>query len=133
MRVLAEKRLAEVEQMKRRFLEGREGMEPLDREALLKRVRTGEAIVLDVRPVEEYRAGHLPGAVSIQVKDLKRRLSELPRDREIVAYCRGPYCVLAIQAVEILRENGFQAVRLEEGVQDWLAMGFPVAVDEKTK
>jgi rhodanese-related sulfurtransferase/DNA-binding transcriptional ArsR family regulator len=133
MRVLAENRLAEVEQIKRQFLEGREGMEPVDRNALLRRVRKGEVTVLDVRPVEEYLAGHIPGAISIQLKELERHLSELPRKQEIVAYCRGPFCVLAIQAVEILREKGFRAVRLEDGVQDWRAMGFPVAVGEKAK
>jgi rhodanese-related sulfurtransferase len=133
MRVLAENRLAEVEQIKRQFLEKREGMEPVDRLALLKRVREGEVTVLDVRPVEEYRAGHIPGALSVQLKGLERRLSELPRDREIVAYCRGPYCVLAIQAVEILRQKGFRAVRLEDGIQDWRAMGFPVAVGGKAE
>jgi rhodanese-related sulfurtransferase len=133
MRVLAENRLAEVEQIKRQFLEGREGMEPVDRNALLRRVRKGEVTVLDVRPVEEYLAGHIPGAISIQLKELERHLSELPRKQEIVAYCRGPFCVLAIQAVEMLREKGFRAVRLEDGVQDWRAMGFPVAVGEKAK
>jgi rhodanese-related sulfurtransferase len=133
MRVLAESRLAEVEQIKRQFLEGREGMEPVDRDALLKRVREGEVIVLDVRPVEEYRAGHIPGALSVPLKKLKRHLSELPHDQEIVAYCRGPYCVLAMQAVEILRAKGFNAVRLEEGVQDLRAIGFPIAVGDEAK
>jgi len=127
MRVLAEKRLAEVEQIKRQFLEGREGMEPVDRDALLKRVRDGAVTVLDVRPSEEYKAGHIPGAISIPLKELELRLSKLPRDHEVVAYCRGPYCVLAIQAVEVLRAKGFHAVRLEEGIQDWRAMGFSVA------
>jgi rhodanese-related sulfurtransferase len=133
MRVLAESRLAEVDQIKRRFLEGREGMQPVDREALLKLVREGAVAVLDVRPVEEYNAGHIPGALSIPLKDLKLHLSELPRDQEIVAYCRGPYCVLSIQAVEMLRAKGFQAVRLEEGIQDLRAMGFPIAVNERAK
>jgi rhodanese-related sulfurtransferase len=133
MRILAENRLAEVEQIKRQFLAGREGMEPVDRDELLKRVREGAVTVLDVRPTEEYRAAHIPGALSIPLKELKRRLSQLPRDREIVAYCRGPYCVLTIQAVEILRAKGFHAVRLEEGIPDWRAMGFPVAVGEETK
>jgi rhodanese-related sulfurtransferase len=130
MRVLAESRLAEVEQIKRQFLEGREGMEPVDREALLELVREGAVTVLDVRPVEEYRAGHIPGAVSIPLKELKRHLAELPRDREIVAYCRGPYCVLSIEAVEMLRAKGFSAIRLEEGIQDLKAMGFPIAIEE---
>lgn len=127
MRVLAETRLAEVEQITRRFLEGREGMEPVDREALRERVMEGAVTVLDVRPVEEYRAGHIPGAVSMPLKELEDHLAELPREQEIVAYCRGPYCVLAVQAVELLRAKGFKAVRFEDGVQDWRSRGFPVA------
>lgn len=131
MRVLAESQLAEVEQIKRRFLEGRAGMQPVDRKALLELVREGAATVLDVRPVEEYNAGHIPGALSVPLKELQLRLSDLPRDQEIVAYCRGPYCVLSIQAVEILRARGFQAVRLEEGIQDLRAMGFPIASNKE--
>ena len=127
MRVLAESRLAEVEQIKRRFLEGREGMEPVDRDKLLKLVREEAVTVLDVRPIEEYNAAHIPGALSIPLKELKLHLSELPRDQEIVAYCRGPFCVLSVQAVEMLRALGFNAVRLEEGIQDLRAMGFPIA------
>lgn len=133
MRVLAENRLAEVEQIKRHFLEGREGMEPVDRDALLKRVREGTVTVLDVRPSEEYKAGHIPGAISIPLKELELRLSVLAPNQEVVAYCRGPYCVLAIQAVEFLREKGFNAVRLEEGIQDWRAMGFSVAVGDEAQ
>jgi len=133
MRVLAESQLAEVDQIKRRFLEGREGMQPVDREALLDLVREEAVTVLDVRPVEEYNAGHIPGALSIPLKELKQHLAELPRDQEIVAYCRGPYCVLSVQAVEMLRAKGFQAVRLEEGIQDLRAMGFPIAVNERAK
>ena len=127
MRMLAESRLAEVEQVKRQFLAGREGMEPLDRESLLARVRQGAVTVLDVRPVEEFKAGHIAGALSIPLDGLKLRLSDLPRDQEIVAYCRGPYCVLSVAAVEILRAEGFEAVRIEEGIQDFRAMGFSIA------
>lgn len=133
MRVLAGSRLAEVEQIKRQFLEGREGMEPVDRDALLERVHDGAVTVLDLRPVEEYRAGHIPGAISIPIEELEHRLSGLSKEEEIVAYCRGPYCVLSIQAVEMLRAKGFQAVRLEEGIQDLRAMGFAVAVGEQAK
>ena len=133
MRVLAESRLAEVEQIKRRFLEGREGMEPVDRDELLKLVREEAVTVLDVRPVEEYNAAHIPGALSIPLKELKLHLAELPRDQEIVAYCRGPFCVLSVLAVEMLRAQGFNAVRLEEGIQDLRAMGFPIAVGEEAK
>ena len=107
MRVLAESRLAEVEQIKRQFLEGREGMEPVNRETLLELIREGAVTVLDVRPAEEYNAGHIAGAISLPLKELERHFSDLPRDQEIVAYCRGPYCVLSIQAVEMLRAKGF--------------------------
>ena len=131
MRLLAESRLAEVEQIKRQFLEGKEGMEPVNREALLGLVREGAVTVLDVRPAEEYNAGHISGAISIPLKELQLRLSDLPRDQEIVAYCRGPYCVLSVQAVEILRAKGFNAVRIEEGIQDFRAMGFQIAVNEE--
>jgi len=131
MRVLAESRLAEVEQIKRQFLEGRDGMEPVNREALLELVRKGSVTVLDVRPAEEYNAGHIAGAISLPLKELEQRLSDLPRNQEIVAYCRGPYCVLSIQAVEMLRAKGFKAVRIEEGIQDFRALGFPIAVNEE--
>lgn len=127
MRVLAEKRLAEVEQIKRRFLEGRDGMEPVDKEDLLQRIKEGSVTILDVRPAEEYDSGHIAGAISLPLEELKQHLSNLPRNREIVAYCRGPYCVLSIQAVEILRAKGFKAVRIEEGIQDFRAMGFSIA------
>ncbi len=132
MRELAENRLAEIEMIKRRFLEGRDGMDPVDRNDLLNRVNEGAVTVLDVRPIEEYRAGHIPGALSVPLSQLKNLLSRLPRNEEIVAYCRGPYCVLAVQAVEILRKHGFEAIRLEEGVQDWVAMGFSISVGEET-
>ncbi len=131
MRVLAESRLAEVEQIKRQFLAGKEGMEPVNREALLGLVREGAVTVLDVRPAEEYNAGHISGAISVPLKELQQRLSDLPRDQEIVAYCRGPYCVLSIEAVEFLRSKGFNALRIEEGVQDFRAMGFQIVVNEE--
>ena len=126
MRILAENRLAEVDIIKRRFLEGREGMEPVNRDDLLTRVAEGGVTVLDVRPTDEYLAGHIPGALSVPLGRLKEILASLPTDQEIVAYCRGPYCVLSVQAVEMLRKKGFNAIRLEESVQDWRAMGLPV-------
>jgi rhodanese-related sulfurtransferase len=129
LRSLAETQLAEVEQLTRRFFAGKEGLEPVDRKTLLERVGTGMVAVLDVRPPEEYQAGHLPGALSIPLPELRRRLAELPRDREIVAYCRGPYCVLSAEAVEILRAEGFRAVRMEEGVQEWQQHGLSIEVD----
>jgi len=130
MRVLAENRLAEVELISRRFLEGKQGMEPVDRDDLLNRVRAGAVTVLDVRPPDEYRAGHIPGALSVPLGQLKEKISKLPMDQEVVAYCRGPYCVLAVEAVQMLRDKGFKAIRLEEGIQDWLAMGHSIAVGE---
>lgn len=129
LRSLAETQLAEVDQLTRRFFAGKEGLEAVSRETLLERVGAGMVAVLDVRPPEEYRAGHLPGALSIPLPELRRRLAELPRDREIVAYCRGPYCVLSVEAVEILRAEGFRAVRMEEGVQEWQQHGQNIEKD----
>lgn len=130
LRILAENRLAEIEHVTREFLTTRTGMETVDRDALLRRVSEGSVTVLDVRPPEEFKAGHIPGAVSIPLAELKRRMKDLPRNREIVAYCRGPYCVLAVKAVEILRQKGFRAIRLEDGVPDLRARGFKIAVGE---
>ena len=127
LRSLAESRLLEIEQVSRHFLEVRGAMEPIDREILIDRVKSGAVTVLDVRPVEEYAAGHLPRAISVPLADLQRRLNELPPDRDIVAYCRGPYCIMALEAVEVLHANGYKAERLEEGVADWRARGLQVA------
>lgn len=131
MRLLAEKQLADIYSISRRFLEGRNGLEAVDRVELVKRIRNKSVAVIDVRPGDEFKAGHIPGAISVPLKDLESRLSELPKDREIVAYCRGPYCVLAVQAVEALKAKGYRAVRMEEGVSDWRALGFKIAVGEK--
>ncbi len=131
MRLLAEKRLAEIERITHRFLDGSEGLEAVDRQELIERVHRGSVTVIDVRPVEEFRAGHIPGAISVPLDELEARLAEFPRSREIVAYCRGPYCVLAIQAVEALHAKGYRAVRLEDGVSDWRAKGFKIAVGEE--
>ena len=130
LRILATSHLAELEQITRQFFKDRDTLEPVDRKALLARARKGLVTVLDVRPTEEYQAGHITGAVSIPLAELQDRLAELPRDQDIVAYCRGPYCVFAAQAVELLREHGFCAVRLEDGVADWRAHGLPVAVGD---
>ncbi len=131
LRRVAESHLADVTQVTRQFLHERGLMEPVDRKALVERVRRGDVTVLDVRPRSEYVAGHIPGAVSVPLAELKQRLAELPRNREIVAYCRGPFCVLAVEAVKRLRTRGFKAVRLEDGVPDWRAQGFRVAVGER--
>ena len=132
LRVLAHNRLAELEQMTRHYFQGRDSLEPINRKTLLARAKKGEVIVLDVRPAEEYQAGHLPHARSIPLADLEVRLSELPKKTDIVAYCRGPYCVWAGEAVALLRDKGFQAVRLEDSVQDWRAHGLPVSTGDTT-
>jgi len=129
-RLLAENRLAEIEQIRRRFFSEDEKVNPVDRETLLERVQQKKAIVIDVRPPNEYRNAHIAGALPIPLEQLKQRLSELPRNKEVVAYCRGPFCVLAREAVEVLRSNGFRASRLEDSVHDWQARGLPVAVGE---
>jgi rhodanese-related sulfurtransferase len=128
LRGLAESRLAEVEQVTRQYLEARGAMEGVDEDELLRRVRNGEVTILDVRPTEEYRAGHIPGALSVPLPTLKKQLAELPRSRAVVAYCRGPYCVMAIEAVELLRTRGFRAHRMEHGVVEWRARGWRVEI-----
>jgi rhodanese-related sulfurtransferase len=124
LRTLAEGRLAEIERVTREYLGQRDTMETVARGELLRRVKSGEVTVLDVRPPEEYRAGHIPGAVSIPLGELKARFKELPKNREVVAYCRGPYCVFAVEAVELLRKKGFKAHRMQEGVLDWRSRGW---------
>jgi rhodanese-related sulfurtransferase len=126
LRGLAEARLAEIDQVTRAYLEERGTMDAVAGDELLRRVKKGEVTVIDVRPAEEYRAGHIPGAISIPVGELEARLRELPKKREVVAYCRGPYCVMAVEAVELLRKRGFEAHRMEQGVADWDARGWRV-------
>ncbi len=126
LRKVAETRLAEVAKISRGFLAENAQLEPVDEDALRRRVHKGEVTVLDVRPPEEYDAGHIPGALSVPLPELAKRLSDLPKRREVVAYCRGPYCVLAIEAVKLLRARGFRAVRLDDGVLDWAARGLEV-------
>jgi rhodanese-related sulfurtransferase len=127
LRTLAASRLAEVERLAVAYLGGRDDLEPVTREELARRLEDGDdLVVLDVRPAAEYAAGHLPGAVSIPVGELRRRLAELPADREVVAYCRGPYCAFAHEAVALLRQEGFSARRLEDGLPEWQAAGLAV-------
>jgi rhodanese-related sulfurtransferase/DNA-binding transcriptional ArsR family regulator len=126
IRRVAEARLAEVAKTTRDFLAENALLEPIDAAALRRKVKNGEVTILDVRPPEEYEAAHIRGALSVPLPGLAKRLSELPRRREVVAYCRGPYCVLAVEAVKLLRRRGFRAVRLEEGVLEWAALGLPL-------
>lgn len=127
LRGLAEARIAEVNQVRREYLESRDSMERVGVESLIDRIRGGEVTVVDVRPPEEYAATHVAGAVSIPFGKLRQELGSLPRDREVIAYCRGPYCVLAVEAVQMLREHGFDAVCLEDGVFEMREKGLDMA------
>lgn len=128
VRRLARARLAEVDEVVEAYFSARDTLAPVGRKELLARTERAEVVVLDVRPREEFEAGHIPGAISIPLDELRDRLGELPRDVEVVAYCRGPYCVLAPQAVELLAERGIRARRLDEGLPEWRLAGLPVAV-----
>jgi rhodanese-related sulfurtransferase len=126
LRSLAESRLVEVQQVTRQYLEQRGALEPVDNDELVRRVRAAEVTVIDVRPREEYVAAHIPGAISVPLTDLSKRLGELQKRRDVVAYCRGPYCVMALDAVDLLRRKGFRAHRMEHGVPEWRAKGWRV-------
>jgi len=126
IRQLAAARLAEVEDARRAYFGARASMDAVAGEELFDRIRAGEVTVVDVRPAEEHAAGHLPGALSIPLAELRKNLPALSKKTPIVAYCRGPYCVLAVQAVELLRKQGFEAVRLEDGIHEWRSRGFAV-------
>jgi rhodanese-related sulfurtransferase/DNA-binding transcriptional ArsR family regulator len=128
LRELAQARLAEVDQVVNAYFAARDTLAPIGREELLAQAERGEVLVLDVRPREEYEAGHIPGALSIPLDELRARLGELPGGQEVVAYCRGPYCVLAPQAVEFLAAQGIRARRLADGLPEWRLAGHPVAV-----
>ncbi len=123
---VAERNLAEVQQIVELYLHRRDNLEPVVAEELLKRIRSETVLVLDVRPADEFVQGHLPGAINIPLSVLEQRLKELPSDCEVVAYCRGPYCVLAFEAVAMLRQRGFQARRFEAGFPEWKAAGLPI-------
>lgn len=127
LRSVAAQRHAEVRQLADAYLGARDSLEPLTRDELLRRLKRKEdLVILDVRPAEEYAAGHLPSAVSIPLAELRRRLRDLPREKEIVAYCRGPYCAFAHKAIRVLQHAGFKARRLEDGLPEWKAAGLPV-------
>jgi rhodanese-related sulfurtransferase/predicted transcriptional regulator len=131
LRTVAEKRLAELERLVREHFGDRSNPEPVRMEELLKRARKGEVVVLDARPSREFAAGHIAGALSVPVQKLQRRLRELPKSKEYVAYCRGPYCIYADRAVELLRANGRRARRLLDGFPEWKAAGLPVETEEE--
>jgi rhodanese-related sulfurtransferase/DNA-binding transcriptional ArsR family regulator len=128
LREVADQHLADVERLVKSYLTVKDNLEPLPAEELLERARQGLVTVLDVRPPEEYAAGHLPGAINVPLAELEECLGKCPRDKEVVAYCRGPYCVLAYEAVARLRAKGFRARRLEKGYPEWKTAGLPVEV-----
>lgn len=128
LRGVAERHVAEVDRLINTYLTVKDDLEPLPRDELLGRARDGLVIVIDVRPPEEYAAGHISGAVNVPLSDLERYLEEIHPEQEIVAYCRGPHCVLAFDAVERLRKSGLKARRLEDGYPEWKAEGLPVEV-----
>jgi rhodanese-related sulfurtransferase/DNA-binding HxlR family transcriptional regulator len=127
LRRIAERNVSEVERIVRGYFNKRDELEPVSRKELLKRIRAGTVTVLDVRPPDEFELGHLPGAINIPLQALKKRLAELDTGREIVAYCRGEYCVLSFEAVALLRARGFNVRRLEDGLPEWRAARLPVA------
>lgn len=124
---LGERNVAEVDQVIRDYFNQRDSLEPVSRNELLKRIEDGTVSVLDVRPGEEFALGHVPGALSIPMEELERRLAELPKDKDIIAYCRGPYCVMSFEAVATLRRKGYRVRRLEEGFAEWKAAGLAVS------
>lgn len=128
LREIASEQVAEIDRLARGYLGERDGPEPVPREELLRRLRRKDMVVLDVRPAAEYHAGHIAGACSIPVDELSRRLKEVSKDGEVVAYCRGPYCVFADDAVRTLRRRGYRAARLEDGFPEWRDAGLPVEV-----
>jgi rhodanese-related sulfurtransferase len=131
LRRVAEQNLAEVGRIVQHFYHARDNLEPVSRDEMRKRLRKNSVLVLDVRPLDEYTAGHVPGAVSLPVSELKRRLKEIPKGREIVACCRGPYCVYSYDAVEILRKAGFAARRLDGGFVEWKLAGLPLVSEAR--
>ncbi|MCS3665667.1 rhodanese-related sulfurtransferase [Salinibacter ruber] len=126
LREVGEQQLAEIDRIVDEHMRSREDLEPVGMDELLERMQEGEAEAIDVRPKEEYRNGHIAGARSVPVEELATRADDLPSEVEVVAYCRGPFCILSDRAVEILRDVGIEARRLEEGYPDWKAEGYPI-------
>lgn len=131
LRELGDLQLAEVNRLVRNFLQERGALQSITAAELLDRLDAGTALVIDVRPEAEYRSGHIPRARSMPIDELEARLDELPHDQEIVAYCRGPYCVFADEAVALLHQRGYRARRLVEGLPDWRALNLPVAAEDR--
>jgi len=126
LEALGHSRLADVRQVVDKYLDGNDELEPVSFKELRQLLRDGAVTIVDVRPADEYDAGHIPGALSLPVPELKRRLRELPKGKEVIAYCRGRYCVYSLEAVTLLRKHGYEARRAHEGLPDWRAAGLPV-------
>lgn len=126
LQALGRRRYAEIREVAESYIEGRDTLEPIAPEELRRRLDAGDVTLIDVRPGDEFAAGHIPGALSMPVAELADRLRELPRHKEIVAYCRGPYCVMAVTAVELLRQRGYRARRLIESIPAWRGQGYEV-------
>lgn len=129
MRTAGEAHVAEMDKLIKEYLNAKDELEPVPARELLERAKSGLVTILDVRPPEEYRAGHLPGAINIPLSDVAKRVNELPPGREVVAYCRGPYCLMSFEAVALLRNEGRQARRLQDGYPEWKLLGLPVEQD----
>jgi rhodanese-related sulfurtransferase len=130
LRDVGSARLAEIDRLVENYFSDRDGLEGVDKEELLRLMRDEAVTVIDVRPEVEYAQGHIAAARSVPIEDLKRRLTELPRDLEVVAYCRGPYCVYSDEAVRLLHEHDFKARRLTEGFPEWRAAGYPIEIEQ---
>lgn len=126
LRTQAQERLVELQVALAGIVDHQDELRGLDRQAILKKAARGEILVLDVRPAPEYATAHLPHARSLPVDELKKRLSEIPKDVPVVAYCRGPFCLMAKDAVELLRKKGYRAMHLSDGVAEWRAQGLPI-------
>lgn len=131
LRALAEDRIAEIDRVVADYFDASSSLEPVDKRKLIRRAKAGEVVILDVRPEDEYLAGHLPHAKSVPLPELEERLKELPSGAEIVAYCRGPYCVLSQEAVKLLSAKGFKIRRMADGVAEWREAGLKVAVGKR--
>lgn len=126
LRRFSERNVAEVETVVRGYFRERDSFEPVSRQALVERLREGLVTVIDVRPEDEFALGHVPGAINIPLADLDHRLADLSPDQEVIAYCRGAYCVLSFEAVAALRTRGFKVRRLEDGFPEWRVAGLPI-------
>lgn len=133
LRLIAERNMAEVERVVRSYFQNRDSLEPVSRKELVDRLKAGLVTILDLRPEDEFALGHVPGALNIPLGELEKRLADFDPGQEIIAYCRGPYCVLSYEAVAVLRARGFKVRRLEDGLPEWRAAGLPIETGMESK